>query len=977
MDGEKETYNRVYESWLAGKINLAVGDEKNHIPGFRKPQRAAIYAVLSHLDVKCDEPAMIVMPTGTGKTEVIFSLMIAGLFQRTLVIVPSDALRTQFSDRLRSLEKLRQLDAVSENILSPVVHIVDSAESAMNENLIEQSNVAVATAASLAQLNDKNLANILARFTHLVFDEAHHVAASTWERIKKSFQPKPILCFTATPFREDQQRLEGKIIFNYSLAQAQRDGYFQRIEFHPIREYVEENVDRQIANKAVELLTRDIEFGLDHILIARCKTIKKAEGVLEVYEEFGKRFNPIILHSKAARKSEKLNQILDRKSRIIICVDMLGEGFDLPALKIAAIHDPHQSPAITLQFIGRFTRISKKLGSAKFVANVANQRTKEAINRLYQESADWSRIIQEVSSAKIGRELNRQQFEEKFEGDSDLSKIMALNPVPKISSVAYQINTTWFPERVEKLAGRDEELQLFSVSADQSIIIAVTKEVAQTLWAKSKTLDTVKWHLYLAYYRKKDSILFVSCTADDENHNNFRKLIAPDAKRVDGETAFRVMHGLDRLKLSNVGLIRGTSDVSFTMHVGKDVNKVIDDLENGRAIKSNIFGSGYSNGTPTTAGCSSKGKLWKMDTGTIDEWVAWCDLVASKLSNSAIDTSSILKNVLRHQRIKKVWPKGIFYADWPDSIGVNTEDRWSINVDSNSYPLLDVSLGRPFLESDDAVICVPVVSESKNAEVTRIRVRLIDDGYEYLSSNDQASISTGSKTRRLNEYFNSEQLRFLQVDGSIIIGNHRYYSEASLNIKLPMHLLFSWDWESVNINKESMSNETDFSTVQGFTFQQIFDSHEIIFNDDGSGEIADLIAIREETDFLQICLYHCKYCGLGHSPGARVDDLYTVAGQASRSAKWVHHGAQLFGRLLKRYSDSKGKGKNRLLKGNIVRVEELKSKSDLLEMRMQFFIVQPAISLNKVNDEVLSVLGTSYKYIKDIANVDLKVICSP
>lgn len=40
----------------------------------------------------------------------------------------------------------------------------------------------------------------------------------------------------------------------------------------------------------------------------------------------------------------------------MICVDMLGEGFDFPNLKIAAIHEPHKSLASTLQFIGRFAR---------------------------------------------------------------------------------------------------------------------------------------------------------------------------------------------------------------------------------------------------------------------------------------------------------------------------------------------------------------------------------------------------------------------------------------------------------------------------------------------------------------------------------------------------------------------------------------------------------------------------------------------
>jgi superfamily II DNA or RNA helicase len=42
----------------------------------------------------------------------------------------------------------------------------------------------------------------------------------------------------------------------------------------------------------------------------------------------------------------------------IVCVNMLGEGFDLPNLKIAAIHTPHKSLAVTLQFIGRFARTS-------------------------------------------------------------------------------------------------------------------------------------------------------------------------------------------------------------------------------------------------------------------------------------------------------------------------------------------------------------------------------------------------------------------------------------------------------------------------------------------------------------------------------------------------------------------------------------------------------------------------------------------
>jgi len=53
----------------------------------------------------------------------------------------------------------------------------------------------------------------------------------------------------------------------------------------------------------------------------------------------------------------------------IICVNMLGEGFNFPSLKIAAIHSPHRSLSVTLQFIGRFARTAgENLGPATFLA---------------------------------------------------------------------------------------------------------------------------------------------------------------------------------------------------------------------------------------------------------------------------------------------------------------------------------------------------------------------------------------------------------------------------------------------------------------------------------------------------------------------------------------------------------------------------------------------------------------------------------
>ncbi|WP_303748444.1 DEAD/DEAH box helicase [Stenotrophomonas pigmentata] len=981
MDVDVDFYrdNVVYRSWADHTLNFAVEGPANEFAGFRKPQRAAAFAVFSHLDSDPEVPGIVVMPTGTGKTDTIFAIIIAGRLRRTLLIVPSDALRTQIGDRLESLQRLRAINAISDDVLSPIVHRIDGRDAAVDVQAIEASNVTIATPAALAQLDDNELEAFAAHFSHLIFDEAHHVAAMTWGRVRNAFGSKPATYFTATPFRLDQQRLEGKIIFNYSLSQAQRDNYFQKIDFFPVREYVASEIDRTIAAKAVELLNSDLEAGFDHILMARCAKISKANRIIEVYRELGPQFEPVVIHSKSNRTKERdLERIRSRQSRIVVCVDMFGEGFDLPELKIAAIHDQHQSPAVTLQFIGRLTRTDTRLGTAKFVANIANQRADSPMKRLFEESADWSLIIREVSTERIGRELQRQEFESKFEGDSEGAKIAALNPAPNISCLAYRLTrSNWRPRAVRSLGSPGETLHLHSVSDDESIVMAVSHETTPIDWARSESIYGSTWNLYIAYYRQSDSTLFISCTGDERQTSRFQALVAPSARRINGDDVFRVMYGINRLKLQNVGLSRSGRDVRFTMHVGQDVNRVMDDLESGRSIKSNIFGVGHADGESTTAGCSAKGKLWKMDSGAIDDWVRWCDVVASKINNSAIDTNAILRNVMRAEKLSGRWPDGVFFADWPDALGVETEGRCAITINGESYPLLGTKLGQPVKESDDTLaIALSAVSHNGDERaLTTIRIHLESDGYRY--SSDRATLLIGSKEHDLNDYLDRERMRFLQADGSILIGNYRYFTPATLNVRLPAALLSTWNWGGTNIHRESMTHPLDFDSVQGFTLQKIIDSYDIIFNDDGAGEIADLVAIREAPDHIAVDLYHCKYCGSGQQPGARVDDAYVVAGQASRSAKWLHKGPALFQRLLDRYSAGEGSGAQRLLKGTPSQIDILRLKARDIEMRMGFFIVQPAFSAASVTDSVMTVLGTSYMYLRDIADVDLRVIASP
>src|SRR5690606_23675905 len=74
----------------------------------------------------------------------------------------------------------------------------------------------------------------------------------------------------------------------------------------------------------------------------------------------------------------------------------------------------------------------------------------------------------------------------------------------------------------------------------------------------------------------------------------------------------------------------------------------------------------------------------------------------------------------------------------------------------------------------------------------------------------------------------------------------------------PRESLEVWDWTGVPLNRESMNKTTDRDTIQYRAFQNIEDEFDLIFNDDGHGEAADLVALKETDDGIRLCLVHCK-----------------------------------------------------------------------------------------------------------------------
>ena len=155
---------------------------------------------------------------------------------------------------------------------------------------------------------------------------------------------------------------------------------------------------------AEQVFLSDREKGLNHYLMIRTNSKLDALKLEQLYAENTelklRRIDSSMSNSIVKKCIEELkNEKLDG----IICVDMLGEGFDFPNLKIAAIHSPHKSLASTLQFIGRFARTNAfNIGTAKFIA-LNDEELEIENNRLYASDAVWQDMIIDMSESKSNK----------------------------------------------------------------------------------------------------------------------------------------------------------------------------------------------------------------------------------------------------------------------------------------------------------------------------------------------------------------------------------------------------------------------------------------------------------------------------------------------------------------------------------------------------------------------------------------------
>lgn len=983
------TPKEIISTW-EGNFHFIKENQATNIKGLRPPQIGALYSILAHIQ-NPEDKAIVVMPTGTGKTETMLSALIANGCERLLVSVPSDSLRNQIADKFITLGLLKEYKIVDDACLYPIVGIVRSGFSSANElqNFVLNCNVVVATMDILTNRSIEEKTILKNSFSHFFVDEAHHSEARTWKELINKFAKEKVFLFTATPFRNDGKSLAGKMIFNFSLRKAQEQKYYKKINYLPIREYNKELADEKIADNAVIQLKSDIAAGYEHIVMARCLDKNRAKAVFKYYEKYPEH-NPVLVYTGISGLKEKIEAIKKKKHSIVVCVNMLGEGFDLPNLKIAAIHDERQSLPITLQFIGRFTRTSyDELGEASFITNIAYPPIHEELDQLYSRNADWNLLLPRLSENATQKEIDIKEFLDGFNKIND-SVVPFAQINPAMSTIIYKnIFNEWNPNREnweEGIPNINGYEHVFSDTNHTDTLVIILGKIEKVEWGSFETVQNLKWDIIIIHWDLRPGINRVFLNSSLKGFSS--KLLidkifgAGNTSLIIGMNVFRIFHNVDRLSLFNVGTRKGIGkDITFQSYFGKGVQDGIKQLEQGTLIKNNIFGVGYNEGEKVSLGCSIKGKIWSYQRGNLDELTNWCRTIGGKVEDEDIDPNIVLQHTLSIETISQRPSVIPILVDWHPTMYEFADNRYRISIEGVLYDLSDIELNilNPTLDQD-IQFSLDTTDYSAAFEIhIGINNATGENIFEVLQlTHTNCRIEYGNTNRALLDFFQEYTPTIWFADESQLLKN-LYAKPKNQPDRIPLENIICDEWNGVDIGHESQDIAPYIQdSIQYYFIEKIRNDYQIIYDDDGKGEIADIIGINDSDTSIDIHLYHLKYAKNG-MVNNNIENFYQVCGQAQKSLKWKHNdGRGFFNHLFKRKTKTlNGITCSRIIKGTEEDLENLLNQAKYTKpITFHIYIVQPSLSKANASEDILLLLGNVHHYLATVGNIELKVYSS-
>jgi superfamily II DNA or RNA helicase len=355
----------------------------------REPQREGYFALKAHFDAK-GSPCYVQLPVGNGKTGLMGLAPFGIADGRVLIVAPNLVIRKNI---------IRDLNVSDSNcfyrkrgIFVPSTGpFISELKTGANLYDCDNAHIVVANIQQFAGKANKWYEKFPNDYFRMILvDEGHHGVADTWQKLFEYFNGAKIISFTATPMRSDGRVVEGERVYTFSYARSMMMGIISPIEavfvkpeeitftvknatrtltldqVMEMREHewfskgiaLSEECNRNIVTASLDKLDHVRQYGTPRQIIAVACSIRHAEQIAALYREHG--MNTEVLHSNLSddRREEIEAGLRNGTVDVVVQVNILGEGYDLGTLSIAAVFRPYRSLTPYIQFVGRILRLA-------------------------------------------------------------------------------------------------------------------------------------------------------------------------------------------------------------------------------------------------------------------------------------------------------------------------------------------------------------------------------------------------------------------------------------------------------------------------------------------------------------------------------------------------------------------------------------------------------------------------------------------
>lgn len=879
-------------------------------PQWRPAQRGAFGALIAHWSIHHRKPALVAIPTGSGKTAIAIGAAHLAQARRVLVVVPSTQLRQQMVHAFSEEEVLRRCGALIGNTKPRVYEVTGRVESWDD---LKNYDVVVGLPQSLSPSHyDEGGKPPSDLFDLVLVDEAHHAPARTWRSILDHFDGARKVLLTATPRRTDGKRVPGDLVFHFPLRTAIAGGYYKVVEARVVNPEMpggKDQCDLAIRDAVAEEFKK-AEHASSTLLI-RAGSRERAASLVELYREVGIEVRALTSNLSETVQTQIYNGLQDGTIRAVAVVGMLSEGFDLPRLRLAAYHDKHKSVVSTIQLIGRLVRADPAFPQPSVLVTANDTDVypslKGVLWDLFQEDADWSELLPGIIDSEVQDDLADRAFSEQLEPPPAQLSLEALRPL--IRATVYEVaDQDWHPTFTEGevptalhrgASVRGEQIFYSTLTPSGQTLLLVTQKTVSPRWHAESGLDASEFNLHLVTFVPAKSKSSRHLLLVNSNDGNIGRAIfeAIDAsmeglRSGDPQRLQRAFDTLPRLSVSNVGVRNtyggGRGTASYKMFAGSGVDQGMRESDTAQAALGHAMAQvseGPGQAAYNTGVAVERSKVWESRYVALRAYDDALAAFADRYWSTTAVVNPLLPSVARGSRLEGFPTVPAAVIELHPQL-LTTE--WTL---SDGFPVSRLDLQYIDQGSNDSQVCFIAVRPDTNTTIWAGRVDLLGDVH---NDSDEVSLRRGNSQSTLADILSiaPPALRFL--DGHTVIGT-TIYSPPVVSTDLSRWVPVFLDWSLTNIEKE-----TDASALAAGAGDSVHDTlrqhlaarhtaarRRWILENDGSGELADLIVLELlPTREVRVELWHAKPASGAH-PSVRVTDMQVVVAQAIKSRRWL------------------------------------------------------------------------------------------